>query len=86
MINKEEMLNYIDKSIDSLKEDLRNYMDKSIEENRKTNKFYKKFKSDKVFENKEDLYNINSDEIELIRSTEITGNMVQTLEEIANNL
>ena len=28
----------------------------------------------------------NSDEVELIRSTEITGNMVQTLEEIANNL
>ena len=28
----------------------------------------------------------NSDEIELIRSTEITGNMVQTLEEIADNL
>ena len=31
-------------------------------------------------------YFFNSDEIELIRSTEITGNMVQTLEEIAVNL
>lgn len=31
-------------------------------------------------------YFFNSDEIELIRSTEITGNMVQTLEEIADNL
>jgi type II secretory pathway component PulF len=31
-------------------------------------------------------YFFNSDEIELIRSTEITGNMVQTLEEIATNL
>lgn len=31
-------------------------------------------------------YFFGSDEIELIRSTEITGNMVQTLEEIANNL
>ena len=31
-------------------------------------------------------YFFNSDEIELIRSTEITGNMTQTLEEIANNL
>jgi type II secretory pathway component PulF len=31
-------------------------------------------------------YFFASDEIELIRSTEITGNMVQTLEEIANNL
>ena len=31
-------------------------------------------------------YFFNSDEIELIRSTEITGNMVQTLEEIADSL
>jgi len=31
-------------------------------------------------------YFFSSDEIELVRSTEITGNMVQTLEEIANNL
>ena len=31
-------------------------------------------------------YFFKSDEIELIRSTEITGNMVQTLEEIADNL
>ncbi len=31
-------------------------------------------------------YFFNSDEIELIRSTEITWNMVQTLEEIADNL
>jgi len=31
-------------------------------------------------------YFFNSDEIELVRSTEITGNMVQTLEEIADNL
>ena len=31
-------------------------------------------------------YFFNSDEIELIRSTEITGNMVQTLEEIASSL
>ena len=31
-------------------------------------------------------YFFNSDEIELIRSTEITGNMVQTLEEIATSL
>ena len=31
-------------------------------------------------------YFFNSDEIELIRSTEITGNMTQTLEEIADNL
>ena len=34
----------------------------------------------------EESYFFNSDEIELIRSTEITGNMVQTLEEIADNL
>ena len=31
-------------------------------------------------------YFFNSDEIELVRSTEITGNMVKTLEEIADNL
>ena len=31
-------------------------------------------------------YFFNSDEIELLRSTEITWNMIQTLEEIANNL
>ena len=31
-------------------------------------------------------YFFNSDEIELVRSTEITGNMTQTLEEIADNL
>ena len=31
-------------------------------------------------------YFFNSDEIELVRSTEITGNMTQTLEEIANDL
>ena len=31
-------------------------------------------------------YFFNSDEIELVRSTEITGNMVQTLEEIADSL
>ena len=31
-------------------------------------------------------YFFKSDEIELVRSTEITGNMVQTLEEIADNL
>jgi type II secretory pathway component PulF len=31
-------------------------------------------------------YFFNSDEIELIRSTEITGNMVQTLEQIPDNL
>jgi type II secretory pathway component PulF len=31
-------------------------------------------------------YFFNSDEIELIRSTEITGNLTQTLEEIAINL
>jgi type II secretory pathway component PulF len=31
-------------------------------------------------------YFFKSDEIELIRSTEITGNMVQTLEDIADNL
>jgi type II secretory pathway component PulF len=31
-------------------------------------------------------YFFNSDEIELVRSTEITGNMIQTLEQIADNL
>jgi type II secretory pathway component PulF len=31
-------------------------------------------------------YFFKSDEIELIRSTEITGNMVQTLEQIADSL
>jgi type II secretory pathway component PulF len=31
-------------------------------------------------------YFFNSDEIELVRSTEITGNMAQTLEEVADDL
>ena len=65
MANKEEMLSYIDKSIDSLKEDLKKYIDDSIGENEKINNFYEKFISDKFFENKEALYNINSNEIKL---------------------
>ena len=65
MINKEEMLSYIDKSMNTLKDDLKEYIDKSIEENRKSGKFYKKFKSDKAFENKEALYDFDSDEIKL---------------------
>lgn len=67
MVNKEEMVSYIDKSIDSLKEELKKYIDESIEEDNKEkeNEFYEKFKSDKVFENKEALYNIYSNKIDL---------------------
>lgn len=60
MINKEEMINHIDKSIDTLKEDLKKYIDESVKENKAEYILY-----DEYFKYYESLYNIDPNKIKL---------------------
>lgn len=62
MISKEEMINHIDKSIDTLKEDLKKYIDEFVKENKAE---YILYLYDKYFKYNESLYNIDPNKIKL---------------------
>ena len=68
MISKEEMLNHIDKSMNTLKEDLKKYIDESVEENNKEKERedYRRFKiKTNEFISHSELYNINPSKLEV---------------------
>lgn len=63
-MNKKELLDHIDSTVDNIVDEVLKYVEDSIEEKKK-DKFFKNFMSDKMLKWNEDLYDFDLEDVEL---------------------